>query len=301
MKEDTSDRLKYDPSNVKQTFPDINVRLHCCHYWMIMEWECNNLASPFWRLYYNTLGDALVTFKGVATILNKGQIFVIPPNTPFSTRLKGNAENGETERHLRRKIVSWAELEELDETVASDHLFIHFNLGLPYDLLEPGVYSFQVRERENRLLNEIKEYCINNDDTFDFTICAAINGLILCLLDEIPRHLWEMQMVDKRVSNALVFIEQHLGERLTNRTFADKANMVENSFARLFKEFTGFPIQQYIKRKRIDKALIFLLHTDASIEKISDECGFSDRHHFSRVFKEIKGTTPALYKRKGIF
>jgi len=301
MKEDISDRLKYDPSNVKQIFPDINLRLHCCHYWMIMEWECTNLSSPFWRLYYNTTGDAGVIFKGVTTVLHKGQILIIPPNTPFSTRLKGNVENGIGERHFRRKIFSWDELKESQNSIVSDHLFIHFNLGLPYDLLEPGIYTFQVRERENKLLNEIKDYCINGDGTFDFTVCAAINGLILCLLDEIPRNLWEMQMVDKRVSNALSFIEQHLGERLTNKTFADKANMVENSFARLFKEFTGHSIQQYIKRKRIDKSIILLQHTDDCIEKIADECGFSDRHHFSRVFKEIKGTSPVLYKRQVIF
>jgi AraC-like DNA-binding protein len=301
MGEDVSDRLKYDPSNVKQIFPDINIRLHCCRYWMIMEWECTNLASPFWRLYYNTTGDASVTYKGVTTLLNQGQILIIPPNTPFSTRLKGNAENSINERHLRRKIASWGALNEMENSIMSDHLFIHFNLGLPYDMLEPDVYTFPVREREKKLLNEIMEYCINGKDTFDFTVCAAINGLILCLLDEIPRTRWEMQMVDKRVSNALAFIEQHLGERLTNKSFADKANMVENSFARLFKEFTGTTIQQYIKRKRIDKSLILLQHTNASIEEISGECGFSDRHHFSRVFKEIKGTTPALYKRQVIF
>lgn len=301
MKEGTSDRLKYDPSNVKQVFPDITVRLHCCHYWMIMEWECANLASPFWRLYYNTAGNASVIYKGVVTSLVQGQILIIPPNTPFSTRLKGNAENGITERHNRRKIVSRAELKELETRSMSDHLFIHFNLGLPYDLLEPGVYAFHVGERENKLLNEIMEYCINGDDAFDFTVCAAINGLILGLLDEIPRARWQMQIVDKRVSNALAFIEQHHRERLTNKMFADKANMADNSFARLFKEYTGLSIQQYIKRKRIDKSLILLQHTDASIERISEECGFSDRHHFSRVFKEIKGTSPGIYKRQVVF
>ncbi|WP_172885342.1 helix-turn-helix domain-containing protein [Mucilaginibacter gotjawali] len=244
------------------------------------------------------MGDAAVSYNGVNTVLHKEQILIIPPNTPFSTRLKGNIENGINERHYRRKIVSRAEL---PNGIMSDHLFIHFNLGLPYDLLQPAIYTFKVRERENKLLDEIKEYCIKGDDTFDFTVCAAINGLILCLLDEIPRNRWQVQIVDKRVSNALAFIEQHLGERLPNKLFADKANMVENSFARLFKEFTGFSIQQYIKRKRIDKSVILLQHTDAGIAQISGECGFSDRHHFSRVFKEIKGTTPALYKRQVIF
>jgi len=294
---EVSERDKYDPLNSKQTFPAIHIRLHCCHYWLIMQWECSNLASPFWRLYYNTSGEASIMYDGVITALNGTQVLLIPPNTAFSTRLTGEYENSSQEIHVRKKITNITVLKELKNSQASDHLFIHFNLGLPYDLLEPGIYKFQVKEREKQLLDQIRKYCIAGNDTFNFTTCAAINGLILFMLDQIPPNYWEIPKMDKRVADALTLIEQGLDKRLTNNMFADNANMTANSFARIFKESTGFSIHQYIKKKRVDKAVILLHHTNVSIEIISQECGFSDRHHLSRVFKEIRGTTPSLYKR----
>ena len=32
------------------------------------------------------------------------------------------------------------------------------------------------------------------------------------------------------------------------------------------------------------------------VEEVALYIGFSDRHHFSRVFKSVTGTTPAVYK-----
>jgi AraC-like DNA-binding protein len=297
ISENSSERLKYNPSGIRQYFPDITIRLHCCHYWMIKEWEWVNLASPFWRLYHNTIGNASVSFKDTVTQLNEGQILIIPPNTPFSTRLKGDADSTK-ERHNRRKINSTSEIEEYKNSGMSDHFFIHFNLGLPFDLIEPGIHVFPVTEKEEKLLDEVKQYCINNESEFDFTVCAAINGLILCLLDEIPRHFWNTLKLDKRIAEAVTFIWNHLDQRITNKTLSDKANMVENSFARLFKENIGISVQQYIKKKRIDKAVLLLHHSDVSIEKVAFECGFSDRHHFSRTFKELMSTPPVFYRKQ---
>jgi|WetSurMetagenome_2_1015567.scaffolds.fasta_scaffold126470_1 AraC-like DNA-binding protein len=301
MNDEISDRFKYDPSDIRQAFPDINIRLHCCRYWMLMEWECTNLASPFWRLYYNTKGKASVVYKEVTTYLKSDQILIIPPNTPFSSKLKGDSKNDIKERHVRKKILSLADISDISNSQASDHMFIHFNLGIPYDLLEPGIYPFTVTNKEKELTDEIKDFCINGGNAFDFTVCAAINELILGLLKGIPRNKWETPKTDKRVSNAIAYIENHLDERLTNKNLSDKAIMVENSFARLFRENIGISIQQYIKKKRIDKALILLHHSNSSIEEIAIQCGFSDRHHFSKVFKELMGMSPVSYKKQLIF
>ncbi len=301
MKEEISDRLQYDPSDIKQTFADINLRLHCCRYWMLREWEFNNLSSPFWRIYYNTTGSASIMYKEIITNLSAEYIIMIPPNTSFSTRLKNKPNSYLREGKVRKKIVSHAEVFENNDNQASDHLFIHFNLGIPYDWLEPGIYSFQASDKELEVIHEIKNYCIEGKNAFDFTICTIINNLIMSLLGKIPRFKWVTPGLDKRVIQAVFHIEQHLGERLTNTSFSEKANMVENSFARLFRENTGVSIQQYIKRKRIEKALILLHHSTHKIEEIAFLCGFSDRYHFSKVFKNYTDMSPVAYKKQIIF
>ena len=298
MNKETSERLKYDPSNTRQNFSDIRIQLHCCHYWMIEEWECINLASPFWRLYHNTIGDAYVTFNGTSTKLESNKILIIPPNTAFSSRLKRSHPTITAERHKRRKINSFSEIINPSSNGLSDHFFVHFNLGLPYDLIEQGVYTFTVWEQEEKLLKEIKEYCINDENTFNFKVCTIIDMLILKLLHAIPSDKWNSPIKDLRIADALAYIERHIGESLTNKRLADLVNMAENSFARLFREHMGVSIHQYIKRMRIDKSLILLHHSNSSIEAVAALCGFSDRHHFSRVFREIMKTSPVSYRNQ---
>lgn len=298
INKEVSERLKYDPSNIRQYFSDIRIQLHCCHYWMIEEWEYINLASPFWRLYHNTIGDAYVTFNGVSTKLQADKILIIPPNTAFSSRLKKSNTTITTERHKRRDINNFSEIINSSNNGLSDHFFVHFNLGLPYDLIEQNVYTFSVTDEEENLLKEIKEYCINDEDLFNFKVCTVINMLILKLLHAIPSYKWSSPVIDQRIANVLAYIERHIGESITNKRLAKLANMAENSFARLFREHIGISIHQYIKRKRIDKSIILLHHSNNSIEAIANLCGFSDRPHFSRVFKEIMKTSPASYKKQ---
>lgn len=300
MSGEVSDKLKYDPSDIRQFFPDIQIRLHCCRYWMLKEWECINMAFPFWRLYYNTVGSASIEYKGVITHLDSDHILIIPPNTSFSSSLKGRKGSDLKESIVGKKIEREDEVFEIVNNATTDHLFIHFNLGMPYDLIEPCIYTFGAQGKME-LITEIKKFCIAGKNTFDFSICATINCLVLGLLTEIPQEKWKTPKLDKRVINALNFIDKHFGERLTNKMFSDKANMVENSFARLFRENTGTSIQQYIKKKRVDKALIMLHHSNAGIEEIASNCGFSDRFHFSKVFKERMGISPVSYKKQLIF
>lgn len=301
MSGELSDRLKYDPSDIRQTFPDISIKLHCCRYWLLMEWECINMAFPFWRLYYNTIGKASVAYKGVNYYLTPNQIMLIPPNTSFSTSLRDRAEEHFKESIVGRKVQNFRELEKIKDRYIADHLFIHFNLGIPCDLLQPGVYTFPVDKKMIDSLNAIKKFNISSKNSFDFTTYATINSLIFGLLKRVPKDKWETPNLDKRVSNALIFIEQHIGQRLTNEKLSAKANMVKNSFARLFKENTGLSLQQYIKKKRIEKALILLHHSTASIDEIANQCGFYDRHHFSKVFKELMEMSPVSYKKHLIF
>jgi AraC family transcriptional regulator len=69
-------------------------------------------------------------------------------------------------------------------------------------------------------------------------------------------------------------------------------------FHRLFKEFTGETLNQFIKRIRLEKAAFFLLfHKERTITDIALSCGFSSSQQFATAFKKYFNTTPKLYKQ----
>jgi AraC-like DNA-binding protein len=41
-----------------------------------------------------------------------------------------------------------------------------------------------------------------------------------------------------------------------------------------------------------------LIHTHDSIEQIAEAHGFANRFHFTRVFRAVRGTSPAAWRRE---
>ena len=85
---------------------------------------------------------------------------------------------------------------------------------------------------------------------------------------------------------------------LMNDDLAAQAAMAPNSFLRLFRTEMGLTLQRYVQKVRIEKALMEMHNTNMSIEQIAMECGFSDRHHFSKVFKQVTGMPPGQFRQQ---
>ncbi|MBN1926803.1 MAG: helix-turn-helix transcriptional regulator [Prolixibacteraceae bacterium] len=285
--------VKTDPSMVKQHFTDINLKVHCCRYWKLYEWEFQNLSLPFWRLYANNESGAMVHFGNRSFSLGEGKILLIPPYTSFSTSLK----SGKGDRLSGSRIESSEELKNLKSRGMVDHLFIHFNLGFRFDQPQPQIFEFDADNAAKQLLNQVRTGIVNEYQNPSFKQSLKIHSLILSLLSELPKEVWNMKSTDKRVLRVIDYIERHIGDKLPNEELAETGSMAVNSFLRLFKSTTGSTLQQFIQNKRIEKALVLMHNPSLSIEQIAGECGFSDRQHFSKVFKRVVNISPAQYRK----
>ena len=72
--------------------------------------------------------------------------------------------------------------------------------------------------------------------------------------------------------------------------------MSRTSLYNKVKELTGMGANDYINRRRIDKAIILLTQSDMSITEISEQVGFTYQRYFSTLFKEMKGMTPSQFR-----
>ena len=288
-----SERRKLDPADIRQTFNDISIKLLCCRYWVLEEWECDDLSVPFWRVYHNNLPGAKVIFNNTVTALQSGSIVIIPPNTSFSTQFKTAQSESISGKKFSRKDT----LSALANKHMVDHLFIHFSLGFPFDFVQTGIYVLPCETGTLKVIKDIQDSCAEDTD-FNFSECLRINQLISSCLLQLEESIWRFDTIDQRVFNAMKFIEKHYQDRITNEILADKANMAVNSFARLFKFSTGTSVQQYIIKSKIEAACNLMHHSNKTIDEIAFECGFTDRHHFSKIFKKVMNVNPAYYKKR---
>lgn len=83
---------------------------------------------------------------------------------------------------------------------------------------------------------------------------------------------------------------------LSTESVAETVGYAPYYFSKVFKEITGFTVNNYIKKIRIDKAKEFLSQPDIKISDIPNMTGFTTINHFYFVFKKTVGLSPASYR-----
>ncbi len=100
-----------------------------------------------------------------------------------------------------------------------------------------------------------------------------------------------------RINNAILYIETHLSEKLMLNDIAKKAYFSPFHFHRLFSLVVGETVNNFIIRKRIEKAAGLLIHQkETPITEISEILGFTSLSSFSRAFKKFYGMSPVEFK-----
>ena len=287
-----------DPSDILQLFPKTNLQLLCCRYWWLKHWEFRELAFPYWRIYYNMQEGAFIETGGKTYSLHPQKIYLIAPNTSYSTHLfdhplpqKGYALTGGRITTKKPSPIRAAA-----DTI--EHLFIHFNIGSPYDNVSPGLFSFDLTPHLQEKIHLIVNHLSVDNSQFSFYTFLAIQSLITDLLSDIDENCWELLAKDYRILNALSYIENNTDKDLSNETLADMCQLATNAFTKLFKDEVGVSPQRFVKRKRINTACVMLHHSDDSIDEVAIKSGFANRYHFTRIFSQLTGLAPAKYRKE---
>lgn len=236
----------------------------------VRDWHHPNLATPYWRLYWNRNPGADVTLFNRTLPLDRHHLILIPPDTPFGSR----------------------------NSTLVEHLYIHFTAQPPFTGLKPDLFRIPIDQATQRRADEL--YQLSARDTVMTTRAIMLAfSLIHLALAHIPEEFLKHTDYDARVKNAIRLMEESPQAPLSNGTLARVARMNINAFIRLFKKQTGTSPQAFHTARRVEQACLLLHNSDASIKEIAERTGFCDRYHFSRVFARLRGISPALFRRRG--
>lgn len=100
------------------------------------------------------------------------------------------------------------------------------------------------------------------------------------------------------VSQAIGYIEQFIAEELSVTSIAEHFFITPNYFSRLFKRIMGEGCNEYIVKKRIEKAKLLLETTNIKAGKIAIMVGYHDTNYFSLAFKKHTGMSPTAYREE---
>ena len=100
-----------------------------------------------------------------------------------------------------------------------------------------------------------------------------------------------------RLSDAVIYLEEHFCEPVKISDLAACAVMSERHFTRLFHQTFNIAPSERLLELRIAHAHLLLTDCKLNITEVAYACGFRDSNYFTRQFKQRIGCTPRAYRK----
>ncbi|MCP1312477.1 helix-turn-helix domain-containing protein [Paenibacillus tyrfis] len=102
---------------------------------------------------------------------------------------------------------------------------------------------------------------------------------------------------EANVRRILLYLNQNFKEEVKLERLSAVMHLNKYYMCHCFKEITGFTINSYLARKRIDEAKKLLRTGDVPVGRLAEQLGFGGAVHFSRLFKQHVGVSPQMYRK----
>lgn len=214
---------------------------------------------------------------GEKRTVTKGQILIIPPNTPHCYGSLADTPWSIYWMHLSGKSVS-------DLFSSSDYNSMIVDIPLP---------------SQAKFIELFEEVYINLEYNLNLQspvyLSKIVEHIIGLIYDSFNKSSYPTK-TNSTVEVAISYMSQHLRENITLDDLCKNTGFSRPHLNNIFKKATGFSPVTYFLHLKIRSCCKYLDFTDLSIKEISDKFGFSDPYYFSRLFKKVMGESPRKYR-----
>lgn len=173
----------------------------------------------------------------------------------------------------------------------SDFYHYHQEMGFSY-LFHPadssGILStltslYHVHDQKNALTEITANKYLTDIITYSFTE---------------NKETRETVTLQNKLQTIREYLISHSAQKLTLDSLAAMFYISKYHLSREYKRYFGITLMNDLNNMRISTAKSLLRFSDASIESIAEQCGFSDSAYFIKVFKNAENITPYSYRKK---
>jgi len=240
------------------------------------EWHLD-LCSPFWRLYVNNRSGAFLHHEGRSLPITAGVPWIIPAWMRFQTS---------QQRPVVQDFIHF-------QVSGPSSLSLGRTIRAPASLRNDKTFAVLIgRWREGLDRADFSHLCWASATAYA-SLAAAFAGWSLDEQNETLRCLSEHQAIQP----ALDYMTLHPESPPSNETLARLCGASEDHFIRKFRQATGSTPAGFCRAQRISLAAEWLTGTRRTLDDIAEATGFTDRFHFSRVFKSQLGFPPVAYRQ----
>lgn len=124
-------------------------------------------------------------------------------------------------------------------------------------------------------------------------LLISITRLYECHINNVPPTVSTNKDLDELVK----YMRSNFGYNLTLEFLAAQVHLSREHLSRIFKQYTGQTISDFLLDIRITRAKQMLKNPKHSITDISSYCGYQTVGNFQRAFKKATGMSPREYRK----
>lgn len=141
----------------------------------------------------------------------------------------------------------------------------------------------------------------------DYLLKPSRSSDILALVNKIADEVYgqeeaaraaEETDIPKAVLRAEQYIQEHYHEDISAQQAAEYAGITAGYLSTLLNQYRSRGFSELVNSIRIDRACTYLEQGYFKNYEIAYKVGYKDEKYFSRIFKKIKGVSPAEYKKR---
>lgn len=247
-----------------------------------------------YELYFLLEGERYYFIEKETYFVKAGDVVLINREQVHKTSQAGSGKHDRILLQLSGKI--------LDPWLKSAGVYTLERLfGAYYGVLK--VSEIEWGEMKSLLLG-IRDEIQQREERYDTMVRLKLSQILLLIarigkknvLKQMPAPVQTAK--HKKVHEVALYLTTHCEtgeslEELAKRFFISKSYL-----SRIFREVTGFSVNEYRNLARVRKAKELLASSNYSITEISEVLGFESITYFERIFKKHGDETPSAYRKK---
>ncbi|SHM41691.1 transcriptional regulator, AraC family [Chitinophaga jiangningensis] len=191
----------------------------------------------------------------------------------------------------------WYHSGEMHRNAKTRHPSVNINLEIPEVLLRERGLSFHTLTASPLLQDKAKYAMLKL--LREITIADMHTGTAV---DALLNNIFTAPAVKANIPPQWVAtVAQLLQDRWADTVSLDEmaaaAGVHPVTISKYFPSYFGCSLGYYLRKIKIDRALVLLRTGKYSLTEVAYRCGFFDQSHFIRVFKSHTGMLPKVYRQ----
>ncbi len=249
------------------------------------DWKHQKRRLDFYILYIVVEGKFSLRVEGQSYVFEAGDVFLMKP---------GALHEGVEEHAV---IFYWLHLNFAEVQILTEGQAQSYTQSFSRNkILFPTTFKINHLENSIILMNQTLHYHVSYKGQMPLTNYLGTATMITLADLYLKSRFYINQSLSRRLSEICRYIDGSAREELSISAIAAMFNYNPSYLSRVFKQYLGISLKEYIIQAKLRQAEYMLLSTTDTISAIAQHCGYSNEFYFMKLFKSKYGLSPSHYR-----